>query len=476
MGKGHLSEGFLARSLLRPPLRGVCAPRAAVASPLRAVLLPTVVGLLLLAAPAFAITGTNNPTTLANAALRDPSLLTSAVFDVAANANATAVATENVAGFPEQGSDYLVLSSGNATLAPNASQAPLASVNNAGGTRGSAQNVVALRLNLNVPAGANCVSLKFRFFSDEYPTYVGQGFNDGFLAEMDPSTPWTMSNHQITAPDNFAFMPGGAFVSINSAPMTAANAVGTVYGGGTQPLSASTAVTPGAHSLVLSVWDDGDTSYDSAAFVDDIRAFTAGPGGCAEGSVVTPVDNVPPDTTITADPGAGSGSATSFSFTASEAGSSFECRLDGRVLGPCPSPKRSAGLSAGSHTFEVRATMPPQRRPHARISYLDRGHHHRGHNALRRPIGHHPGHIRRLRPRLRRPGRDLRMPTRSRPLDPVHVPGQLHRPGRGRPHLLRPGDQRARQRRPHSGHPVVDRGHHSARNVHRHRTVGPHLR
>ena len=225
----------------------------------RHVLLPTVVGLLLLAAPASAITGTNDPATLANAALRDPGLLTRRRLRRPANANATAVATENVAGFPEQGSDYLVLSSGDATLAPNASQAPFASADNAGGTRGSAQNVVALRLNLDVPPGANCVSLKFRFFSDEYPTYVGQGFNDGFLAEMDPSTPWTMSNHQITAPDNFAFMPGGAFVSINSAPMTAANAVGTIYGGGTQPLSASTAVTPGAHALVLSVWDDGDT-------------------------------------------------------------------------------------------------------------------------------------------------------------------------------------------------------------------------
>ncbi len=182
------------------------------------------------------------------------------MFDVAANANATAVATENVAGFPEQGSDYLVISSGNATLAPNASQTAFADVNNAGGTRGEAQNVVALRLNLDVPAGANCVSLKFRFFSEEYPDFLAGGYNDGFLAEMDPSGPWTMTNHQITAPGQLR-VHAGRGVRLDQQRADDSGERGRHhYGGGTQPLSASTAVTPGAHALVLSVWDDGDAS------------------------------------------------------------------------------------------------------------------------------------------------------------------------------------------------------------------------
>ena len=165
-----------------------------------------------------------------------------------------------------------------------------------------------------------------------------------------------MTGDQISAPDNFAFMPGGAFVSINSAPMTAENAAGTTYGGGTELLSAATPVSPGVHGLVLSVWDGGDTDYDSAVFVDDIAVFTVAPGTCVEGAVAPPPDTAAPDTTISSDPGSSSGPSTSFAFTANEDGSTFECRLDGGTWIPCFAPDDLTGLSSGSHTFEVRAT------------------------------------------------------------------------------------------------------------------------
>ena len=45
-----------------------------------------------------------------------------------------------------------------------------------------------------------------------------------------------------------------------------------------------------------------------------------------------------------------------FDFDASEAGSSFECRIDGGSWAACNTPKSYTGLSQGSHTFEVRAT------------------------------------------------------------------------------------------------------------------------
>jgi hypothetical protein len=45
----------------------------------------------------------------------------------------------------------------------------------------------------------------------------------------------------------------------------------------------------------------------------------------------------------------------SFEFTADEPGTTFECSLDGADFAPCSSPKAYSGLSAGDHTFRVRA-------------------------------------------------------------------------------------------------------------------------
>src|SRR4029453_6694943 len=71
------------------------------------------------------------------------------------------------------------------------------------------------------------------------------------------------------------------------------------------------------------------------------------------------IDLAAPDTTITASPPNPSNStAPSFSFTSTEAGSTFACSLDGAAFAACPSPKSYTGLTAGSHTFQARATDP----------------------------------------------------------------------------------------------------------------------
>jgi len=89
-------------------------------------------------------------------------------------------------------------------------------------------------------------------------------------------------------------------------------------------------------------------------------------GNFVERTKAFAVDTGPPNTAIASGPGDGSStqdSTLSWSFTATEPGSTFECRLYLTALGPSPfAPCSSAGshsvggLGAGNYTFEVRAT------------------------------------------------------------------------------------------------------------------------
>lgn len=86
-----------------------------------------------------------------------------------------------------------------------------------------------------------------------------------------------------------------------------------------------------------------------------------GATGDFELHIAGPPDTLPPDATIDSGP---SGTATTrgatFTFSASEPGSTFRCRLDSDPAGfqTCPSPQSYSGLADGQHTFEVRAVDP----------------------------------------------------------------------------------------------------------------------
>ena len=63
-----------------------------------------------------------------------------------------------------------------------------------------------------------------------------------------------------------------------------------------------------------------------------------------------------PDTQIQVAPPSLAGShSASFEFTASKAGTQFQCRLDGSDFSACTSPQQFGNLPEGTHTFEVRA-------------------------------------------------------------------------------------------------------------------------
>jgi hypothetical protein len=71
------------------------------------------------------------------------------------------------------------------------------------------------------------------------------------------------------------------------------------------------------------------------------------------------IDTAAPDTSITAHPDDPSNSAdASFSFSSTEVGSTFECKLDSGSYEACSSPKEYTALSDGEHTFYVKAIGP----------------------------------------------------------------------------------------------------------------------
>jgi len=134
----------------------------------------------------------------------------------------------------------------------------------------------------------------------------------------------------------FAFSstePGSTFqCRVDNAAFTACSSPHT-----TAPL------TDGSHTFEV-------RATDAASNVDltpATRAFTV--------STAPPPDTTPPATTITAGPSGPTGDPPTFQFTASEAGSTFECSVDGGTFIACSSPFTAPSLPAGPHTFAVRA-------------------------------------------------------------------------------------------------------------------------
>jgi len=194
--------------------------------------------------------------------------------------------------FPRDGTNFLVLSTGDAMQADDPDQ-PRAfpSTDDIGSVfpdRGAAAlDATVLQIPFDSPLGPadnplpSCLSFEFRFLSEEYPT----GLNDAFVAELDSST-WSTSGTAISAPNNFASSPLGQPLTIKSAgvaAMSPAEAAGTPYGGATRVLRAQILVpAQRTHSILLSLFDDGDHLTDSAVFIDNLT-LTPQPASCPTG-------------------------------------------------------------------------------------------------------------------------------------------------------------------------------------------------
>ncbi len=121
---------------------------------------------------------------------------------------------------------------------------------------------------------------------------------------------------------------------------------GAAYASCTSPDSRNLA--NGAHTFAVKAKDASNNEDATPA----TRSFTVSTG--------PPPDTTPPNTTITKAPAAKIKArklpvSVSFSFTASEPGSTFKCGIDGKAAVACASPAKY-DLGKGKHTFKVFAT------------------------------------------------------------------------------------------------------------------------
>jgi hypothetical protein len=128
------------------------------------------------------------------------------------------------------------------------------------------------------------------------------------------------------------------------------------FGGAT---TASVSYGPNSRGIAIIASDSGRADRPNLFNIDILNNTLNGETikGCElPDEVVACVEDTAPETTIDSGPASVVNSASaSFSFSSSEAGSTFECSLDAAPLAECASPKEYAGLLDGEHTFEVRA-------------------------------------------------------------------------------------------------------------------------
>jgi hypothetical protein len=155
-----------------------------------------------------------------------------------------------------------------------------------------------------------------------------------------------------TAPDtSITAQPAASTTSTSASFSFTATEGGSTFACKLDAGSYAACTSPKAYSgLAVGAHTFSVRATDAAGNVDASPAT-------ATWTVTAPADTTPPDTSITAQPAASTTSTSaSFSFTATEGGATFQCKLDAGSYAVCTSPKAYTSLAVGSHTFSVRAT------------------------------------------------------------------------------------------------------------------------
>jgi hypothetical protein len=161
-------------------------------------------------------------------------------------------------------------------------------------------------------------------------------------AVLDP-LPAVVRNDQVltgSGTDALSGVASVAYLYCAGSSCTPSVTIGSSSSGPSFPVTWASQPADGTYQVLARVVDAAGNTFDSVK-----RTVT--------------IDNTAPNTSITSAPANPTNqTGATFAFTSTEAGSTFECRLDGAAFAPCVSAQSYTGLAAGSHTFQVRATDP----------------------------------------------------------------------------------------------------------------------
>jgi hypothetical protein len=151
----------------------------------------------------------------------------------------------------------------------------------------------------------------------------------------------------------------------------------TIATGATFDFSSNEAGSTFACSLDGAAFTSCSTPKTYSALADGSHTFQVRATDVAANDDPTPasytwtVDTTPPVTSLgpTTPPAHTSSTTATFDLGSNEAGSTFECRLDGAAYAACSTPKTYNGLADGSHSFAVRATDPAGNVDTSPVSY-----------------------------------------------------------------------------------------------------------
>lgn len=194
-----------------------------------------------------------------------------------APAPTTAVVSAPFNGFPID-KTAIFLSSGNAL----ALDQPSVSTDNEyqGPSHGAnMEDVTTLKLGFNVRPGGDCLTFDYRLYTSE--SLPPSLYYEGLIAQIDQAS-LSREDSTTEAPGNFALAPDGSHATVVSLVSLFSELEPGISGfqRATSPLTATTTVTPGKHSLYLSVHDDGDNEVDTGAQIANIRVGTLANGAC----------------------------------------------------------------------------------------------------------------------------------------------------------------------------------------------------